>query len=788
MRKFLLLVVLGAASIWPLHAQVSFSDYFKDGNYLFDDEFKLMKTDVFTTYKSQFGLTSDDALILKNEQEITSDHDEDIDMTVTCSRYQHYYKEYEVEYRTMNVFSKCGVVLMVNGNPVTGLNIDVSSPMTESSALSEALDYIDPPLGYTWQNSAYELSLIELTRDTSGNVDSSITSYPEGDLLIAKKYGEQHEDAAENYALCWKFGINFYDTVTHDSLVVDSTMTYNVFDTIIRHIVVYVNAENGQVWGAYDPSRGSGFHTGSVWTWYHGARNDIETFRDCFITPACPYKLVSSRGISTLRLNSSNNIEDVNATNNSWVDGALEKEPASAHWAIEKAYDYYKFVQFYVPKKYINVIVNNKNINGSGARWSTSAIKAIKGEDEISLQPGFDVLSFTSLDIMGHELTHAVINQSSQLGANQYRTEATALNEGFSDIMGLAAETWVEGWCDWDYGDNGFYGLYKRRFNDPNNDIHLNASGNSANSYNDVTWNNANSDYIRSGPLRRWFNHLSQGAWNWIPAYSGATFNTAVRIAHLSSTYGLTSTSTYADTRANTLHCADLFYGGYCGQIWKKVERAWYDVGVGGQTQCKVVGLTGDKVSSTDRLANGLIRLKVTDNIVPYEEGPQLVISGFVWIVPPNWEGTLEEDDAVYNLTSVNDDYSSKMIKVVVNYELDGTPHTDTLSIVQHFSDECSSQNKNPDSQPGLLQPVAEINSHEVKVFPNPTSDYLNIIIPNDIKEAAVVITDVSGKDVHRTNIHFGYNNVSLPKLSPGIYLLRISGDRMNVVKRVMIK
>lgn len=91
MKRILLLlcaVILGNS----LQAQPTFSTYYKDSTYVFDDTIKLLKSDIFTTYKSQFGLTDDDEMVLDNEAYLKPDSANTIDHGSVVSRYKQYYK------------------------------------------------------------------------------------------------------------------------------------------------------------------------------------------------------------------------------------------------------------------------------------------------------------------------------------------------------------------------------------------------------------------------------------------------------------------------------------------------------------------------------------------------------------------------------------------------------------------------------------------------------------------------------------------------------------------------
>ena len=64
MKNLLLFIVCTTAAI-NLNAQtqtVNFANYYHDGCYVFNTGLEVMQSQIFTTYKSQFGLGSNDAM------------------------------------------------------------------------------------------------------------------------------------------------------------------------------------------------------------------------------------------------------------------------------------------------------------------------------------------------------------------------------------------------------------------------------------------------------------------------------------------------------------------------------------------------------------------------------------------------------------------------------------------------------------------------------------------------------------------------------------------------------
>ncbi|KAB1064070.1 T9SS type A sorting domain-containing protein [Salibacter halophilus] len=74
-------------------------------------------------------------------------------------------------------------------------------------------------------------------------------------------------------------------------------------------------------------------------------------------------------------------------------------------------------------------------------------------------------------------------------------------------------------------------------------------------------------------------------------------------------------------------------------------------------------------------------------------------------------------------------------------------------------------------------------------VFPNPTSQNLNIQIKNDkLKSGKLILTDVSGREVKRTNINRGRLTLPVKDMVPGLYVLTIQNNSVLESKKVVIR
>jgi hypothetical protein len=72
------------------------------------------------------------------------------------------------------------------------------------------------------------------------------------------------------------------------------------------------------------------------------------------------------------------------------------------------------------------------------------------------------------------------------------------------------------------------------------------------------------------------------------------------------------------------------------------------------------------------------------------------------------------------------------------------------------------------------------------KVFPNPTSDAVQISIPNDLR-ASLTIFDLTGRIVRQHQLR-GRESIDISSLSEGIYLFNLRSESITSTKRVVVK
>jgi gliding motility-associated-like protein len=283
-------------------------------------------------------------------------------------------------------------------------------------------------------------------------------------------------------------------------------------------------------------------------------------------------------------------------TDNTWNNANPDQDEIAtdAHWGAEKTWDYFWSIHgrnsFDGNGAKIRSYVHYGN-NYNNAFWNGSAMTYGDG-DSSRFYP------LTSLDVCGHEVSHAVTTYSANL---VYRYESGALNESFSDIFGNSIEYFSRpGKFSWLIGEditpNG-KGL--RSMAKPNAKGH-------PDTYKGTYWRTGAGDnggvHSNSGVQNFWYYLLCNGGVgtndnNAIYNVDSIGISKAERIAYRNLTVYLTSSSQYADARIYAIQAAsDLF--GYCSKELIATTNAWHACGVGTKYDSLElsVAFTGDSV------------------------------------------------------------------------------------------------------------------------------------------------------------------------------------------------
>lgn len=283
------------------------------------------------------------------------------------------------------------------------------------------------------------------------------------------------------------------------------------------------------------------------------------------------------------------------------------------HWGMQKTYDWYKstlgrdsydgkggpiYNFFLVPTQ--STVNNNIFIGLNGSQ--NNAIGNIDTMHncfvmEYGIGDGLVMRPVVALDIMAHEFTHLVTASTAQL---EYKNESGALNESFSDMMGICVKRSVqisEAKKNWLIGDDVMLQVPCMR--DMSHKV-VGSEGVQPIYYKGKNWCEGEYDnggvHINSGVPNYWFYLLCEGLIEYQTKGTGTAevwpvdIDEAAQIAYRALTQYLTPTSNFQDARMGTLMATADIYGfppiedydprhDFCPE-YDSVLTAWQLVGV----------------------------------------------------------------------------------------------------------------------------------------------------------------------------------------------------------------
>jgi lysophospholipase L1-like esterase len=83
------------------------------------------------------------------------------------------------------------------------------------------------------------------------------------------------------------------------------------------------------------------------------------------------------------------------------------------------------------------------------------------------------------------------------------------------------------------------------------------------------------------------------------------------------------------------------------------------------------------------------------------------------------------------------------------------------------------------------LTSVNSIYSNNIKVYPNPAFDVIQVEADNIEKNATYTMTDLSGKLLLKGQMQNGHGKINIARLSKGTYILAIGNEQVKVIKNI---
>ncbi len=613
------------------------------------------------------------------------------------------------------------LILHVRNNQVISCNGDlfpVNNPatvpaLTESAALTKALDVFQAT-EYAWDHNAFN--------------KKQERTLPKGELVWAPEKGNATKG---NFSLAWKFDIYALKP--------------------LRRACVYVDAVDGHI--IWEQNKLMDMHSrGTAYTKYSSMRQMVtdSTAPNYFQL----FDETRGTGIHTLDMqNSTSDSYDFINTTNTWTDTAGTRGAEyDVHWGLQRIYDYYDSTHGRNSFDNLGSEIDGYvhfDVNFANAFWDGQEIVFGDGDLSVGMRP------LTSLDIIGHEFTHAVTQYSANLN---YEYESGALNESFSDIFGKTIEKkYKPSTFTWYIGKEIFNdGSIMRNMSNPR-------TGQAPDTYGGTYWYTGTDDeggvHTNSNVQNYWYYILTTGKTgtndlNHSYSVTGIGFDKAAAIVYRSLTNYLTPFSEYSDARMYSIEAAeDLF--GKCSNEVIQTTNAWYAVGVGNKFPSANVVTASANALPASVAAREYVQLQSTSTHA----------TSVQWFTDGALTSSKVSDSCKFSTTG-----SHQIVLVAAN-----SMCTDTLK-------------RSIQVTPGLAIP--RIGAQPAfSVYPNPASGYFVLEGNSSNNGIQYILTDVSGKAVisnHASGKAYK-EYVSVRQLPSGIYTLTVrDGEQTNAVQIVI--
>ncbi len=320
-------------------------------------------------------------------------------------------------------------------------------------------------------------------------------------------------------------------------------------------------------------------------------------------------------------------------TGTSWASDLHHRIGFQIHYGLGKVYDYYKCIHSRngfdnANSSLLGVAhwnsMDGVNLDPDNAAWLGGGVMVF-GDGGDGFSGTQTVGSVTSMDVIGHEFTHGVTENTAGL---LYEGESGALNEAWSDILGTDFEFYAKGTGNYTMGEEVWASGMLRSMSNPN-------ARSQPDTYGGTYWQNTSSctpspanDYCgvhgNSGVANYWFYLLANGGSGTNDlgnafSVSSITRDAAAKIAYRALVYHFTPNTNYAQARQFTILAAEDLYGP-CSNEALQVAKAWYAVGVGANPVNTITGPTSVCPYQTN------VNFATTANVG----------STYTWALPPN--------------------------------------------------------------------------------------------------------------------------------------------------------
>jgi len=619
--------------------------------------------------------------------------------------YQQYYRGFPIAHAVVKLHYRGDVLYYINGEFIrNAIGSNTAIKISEAQALEKATRDA-AALKYAWDDENRMSWLLEI-KDTA-----LIYPSPHAQLWMTIP-ADDKENSQIN--LAYKFDVYAIKPLSRQ--------------------FVYVDAASGEILAKENRIH---YATGTADTRYSGEQS-IETE-----VVGGDYRLRDySRGDGILskmfRVGSNDYLDD----DNDWTTGEYDNSDRDnaaleMHWAGMSSFDYFETVHSRNSYDdaganillYFDVDAVNSAEN---AFWSgTAAVFGRGGSNHDAL---------TSVDIVAHELGHALCEQTCDL---IYSNESGAINESLSDIWGACVEDWAttgkETWLLGEDVELRSGHVSSRSLSNPNDE-------DQPDTYHGTDWYYGTGDYggvhTNSGVGNYWFYLLSEGGSgtndNSVTfSVSGIGIADASAIVYRAETIYLTSTSEYADFREYAIQAAqDLF--GNCSQEVISTINAWHAVGIGSSySEIAYLYITDPVVAFATESFYASNKIEAT-NTVEADATVMYEASTEIWLKP----GFFAEDGSAF------------VARIIP----------------------CQDLSSNKEALPADFQKIPKNLPFVVSVFPNPTESRVTISMTNASGSPITAsLMDYTGRILKTETYTVPVFQFDLSSLVQGSYILTVT-------------
>ena len=78
--------------------------------------------------------------------------------------------------------------------------------------------------------------------------------------------------------------------------------------------------------------------------------------------------------------------------------------------------------------------------------------------------------------------------------------------------------------------------------------------------------------------------------------------------------------------------------------------------------------------------------------------------------------------------------------------------------------------------------------SGKVKIYPNPTENFINIDLKSEANNTSLVLSNIAGRNLGSWKMNSNSKRIDLSNLAKGVYLLEVKNHEINEIRKIVIE